>query len=657
MAELFYYLNYNITKLVMMPRAHSWWVLVALSVVVGGVRAGVEQQYNALCDDIIKHATAAAREFNQRPGSPGTGLGVEELQRRAMAKMALSKQAFEAAVELAPTELQAHANYGQALHNSNQLDLAVSIWDELLELVGPGNEQLRRMFSEKRRQSSFGLHSKARDEAYDGGKGNVTLAYHHAVQQLALVRSPPVLHDMATLLVMRAEGSAELEPAAVARFGDAQKLAVEAWAAGQQSAGRCQAGATLSAVSSLAPAEAEDRAGDSWGADVSISWPNGTTSRTPLLYTERRRFVAKLRSVELAGRDGVIIAPRKTKPCVVYTDTAVHFVSLPDNLPMLTIWLADPKTRQGPVSWYQPQAARPGQPMGPPPQAAEKHAEVASLLQFAATSYYHFVLEVLPRLMLLRPLLLESPELKVLVCDDTSKNQFQYQYLDLIAGLDGQPLRDRLVSYRCGGSSGPRVRAKQLHLPTWDPIEAAGHASHCLPPRSLIRELRETVAGPQLPRQSRRKVVFVTRRGQSMRELETEDELLNSVRAAVPDGFAVTVFDGKLPIPEALALFREAAVVIGVHGGALANILACGEGTLVIELGFAAGFTRHYAATALGLGLDYQLHVLEEDPFERGVSAPTVRLPAASTERIEGAVRDKLDEFRATSDAGGHSEL
>ena len=64
----------------------------------------------------------------------------------------------------------------------------------------------------------------------------------------------------------------------------------------------------------------------------------------------------------------------------------------------------------------------------------------------------------------------------------------------------------------------------------------------------------------------------------------------------------MTVFDGKLPINEALALFSQAAVVVGVHGGALANVVACGEGTLLVEIGFTAGYTRHYAAVALGLG-------------------------------------------------------
>ena len=37
---------------------------------------------------------------------------------------------------------------------------------------------------------------------------------------------------------------------------------------------------------------------------------------------------------------------------------------------------------------------------------------------------------------------------------------------------------------------------------------------------------------------------------------------------------------------ETIALFSGAAAVVGVHGGALANIVFCAKNTLIVELGF-----------------------------------------------------------------------
>ena len=47
-----------------------------------------------------------------------------------------------------------------------------------------------------------------------------------------------------------------------------------------------------------------------------------------------------------------------------------------------------------------------------------------------------------------------------------------------------------------------------------------------------------------------------------------------------------TNFSIYLPFSDTIALFSSAAAVIGVHGGALANIVFSGEGTLLVELGY-----------------------------------------------------------------------
>ena len=94
-------------------------------------------------------------------------------------------------------------------------------------------------------------------------------------------------------------------------------------------------------------------------------------------------------------------------------------------------------------------------------------------------------------------------------------------------------------------------------------------------------------------------------------------------------------FDGSGPTADAIALFARAAVVIGVHGGALANLVACGEGvTTVLEIGFRSRFTRHYAAASAALGLQYVLIELELPLYGQGVAAAEVTLSETGVDAV-----------------------
>ena len=105
------------------------------------------------------------------------------------------------------------------------------------------------------------------------------------------------------------------------------------------------------------------------------------------------------------------------------------------------------------------------------------------------------------------------------------------------------------------------------------------------------------------------------------------------------------------------ALFFNARVVVGVHGGALSNIIwsappckdgengadddkTCGHTRLVLELGFPAPQTRHYAHAAASLDLHYEVALLEPD--ERGPGAATVSLNEATLEQIAALVQQNL---------------
>lgn len=185
----------------------------------------------------------------------------------------------------------------------------------------------------------------------------------------------------------------------------------------------------------------------------------------------------------------------------------------------------------------------------------------------------------------------------------------------------------------------------------------ASDSQHALMPRQGIRLVRDRLLAAVPPAQLQAMsaaspyVVLLSRTKEAMRRLKEEDALFARLvdEAANGDKTRVVRFGGgALSIAEAAGLFHGATVVIGVHGGALSNIVFCqlppapgavagesddsGNTRLVVELGFAAAQTRHYAHAAAALDLPYKLELLELDP--RGPGAPEVSISDAAMDRI-----------------------
>eukprot|EP00899_Mesostigma_viride_P006059 jgi/Mesvir1/15454/Mv06633-RA.2 len=65
------------------------------------------------------------------------------------------------------------------------------------------------------------------------------------------------------------------------------------------------------------------------------------------------------------------------------------------------------------------------------------------------------------------------------------------------------------------------------------------------------------------------------------------------------------VHDGSGSVRQQLRLFQDASLVIGVHGAGLANMVACQEGTPIVELPRLPMHANYFAHMAAALGLDY----------------------------------------------------
>ena len=227
----------------------------------------------------------------------------------------------------------------------------------------------------------------------------------------------------------------------------------------------------------------------------------------------------------------------------------------------------------------------------------------------------------------------------------------------------------RLLPYHSkelGSLPGERVRVTEaiVHV-QWEGAAAYdGTPTHCLTPRNALLAAREMIlqgmrdhgelgeggAGAQAEQgqqavhaqaSARPAVVFAARRGTSMRSLAGGDEaavLAALRRACGASGAELVVFDGgRAGVPEAIRLFARARVVVGVHGGALSNVLFSPPNrTLLVELGLGSPLTRHFEHLAAAVGVAYRKVRLVPD--ERGVGAHNVSLPPAGVALVEAAV-------------------
>ena len=236
--------------------------------------------------------------------------------------------------------------------------------------------------------------------------------------------------------------------------------------------------------------------------------------------------------------------------------------------------------------------------------------------------------------------------------------------------------RKRLIPYDDeGGTPGERVAATaKLVWADWPTVtDAEGRPTHCLTPASALRaaatmvsaswEARQEANGATWDGTVRPAIVFAIRRDVTMRNLAAADEA--ALRAALRDLAAqmeheLVIFDGSDGVDASIALFRRAVVCVGVHGGALSNMLwsavdhrPVARALLLIELTVVSRIAVHYAHTASALGLGYKAVPLEDDG--RGVGAANVTLAPGAVEAVvahatrhlrDGHAEEAKDELR-----------
>jgi capsular polysaccharide biosynthesis protein len=197
-------------------------------------------------------------------------------------------------------------------------------------------------------------------------------------------------------------------------------------------------------------------------------------------------------------------------------------------------------------------------PMPAPP--VEIKGTVIVLAARADVSYYHFLLDVLPRLALVEDLLTRSDARLYL----PMSLPFQRELVELI-GIDPCRVID--------SDAAQHIRADQLIVPGLpDPALRT--------PRWTVDFLRRRLPRPPVSPGTRRRIYLTRGTEPGNRIVVNEAALVGLLMRA---GFEA-IDSGRLSVVDQIRLFSEAELIVAPHGGALTNLLFAEPGTAVVEL-------------------------------------------------------------------------
>lgn len=199
---------------------------------------------------------------------------------------------------------------------------------------------------------------------------------------------------------------------------------------------------------------------------------------------------------------------------------------------------------------------------------------VAALAGLSGHNYYHWMVDVLPRLALLQQAGWQGAKIDRFWVNYNGSS-FQQETLKAL----GIPL-EKVIS--CDQQ--PHLEATQLLVPSF-----AGHLGWLEPwALDFLREnflpLAEPATGKPYPDR-----IYISRNRANHRRVLNEDALVAYLESI---GF-VTVELEEMPLVEQVALFAQAQVIVAPHGGGLTNLVFCQPETTVIEL-FTPHYIRHY---------------------------------------------------------------
>jgi capsular polysaccharide biosynthesis protein len=216
------------------------------------------------------------------------------------------------------------------------------------------------------------------------------------------------------------------------------------------------------------------------------------------------------------------------------------------------------------VSWYFDTTTPRQHPLflnpnpGPP---FEVDGRLGVLASRGDHNYYHFLVDVLPRIAVLESRPEIAPVDRWYVPEEFA---FQRELLDLF----GVPVEQRLDS-----SAHPHVRAEMLVVPGLPAMEVV------VPPW-VIALLRERLLPAGAGQGERRRIYLSRGSAANNRRVINEDQVISLL---ADRGFEV-LDPGALSVAEQIEVFSNASMIVSAHGAGLTNLMFAPAGSTVVEM-------------------------------------------------------------------------
>lgn len=561
--------------------------------------------YDRHCNIMIQFAQQAAAAFNSGDNIAASHF-IESVH-----------TAYKAAVALYPDEPQAYLNMAVFLTNTHKYDESIAEFEVARKKIG-SNRQADMQIQLGIRRAKFQKYSKLRDEAYQQGKGNIPVAHDWALKQLSVTMDPQrINHDVATVEVMMCEYNTTMCAKAVSHFKGAAYGCQGHYLQERMPEGKrrmaclhshlCVGNFTklkdFTRIEEIRELHRESASGE----------PNGVFFN----------FIAD--GVTVHGADGVLTFEEAGHCSIALTNPDVY-TNIARSLPVKS-----PNGERSP-------------PEGPPTVAIEDGRNVLLLTQFSGAAFYHWMCEGLPRLVAAKQHLSNFDTYTLLLPTTPSgaiPGFIEATFQSLFTELTNERIGHRGVSYVKENSVAITYHAQDC--PTNEDGSISPHCSSLSHP-GLLAAARDALVEALPPRDNSNKgrpYVLVAGRDKdvTMRNFDAEG-LVSAITKVASATHDVKLFESSQhSLLDSLALFNGAAVVVGVHGGALANIMACSGATSLVEIGFSTVGAQHYKHVAQSLGMPYHRVRVVPDPLQRAIGAPEVTFDVSL---VQDAVKASL---------------
>jgi capsular polysaccharide biosynthesis protein len=219
-----------------------------------------------------------------------------------------------------------------------------------------------------------------------------------------------------------------------------------------------------------------------------------------------------------------------------------------------------------------------------PPQ--KMSGNIGVLAAPGGNTYFHWMIDVVPRLHLLREWEKTGQKIDRFIVNGTSK-AFQQQTLEMM-GIDAHQIID--------GSAHPHIVAEQLIVPSFP------RHNTCLIAKWVFQYIRdEFIGGQSSVSDMNAPYVYVSRARASRRRMTNEDSILSLLE---PYGFQ-TFFLEELSFAEQISLFSNAKCIVSPHGAGLTNLVFASPGAKIIEIYSPNYVSVSYWNISSQIGLDY----------------------------------------------------